>query len=422
VVLSRRSFAAVAGAVCLALWFAAAGGDAPPGGHWIGTWATAPQPAAPRQIARYSNQTLRLIVHTSVAGARARIRLSNLFGDEPLRVGAAHVARRTKDASIDARSDRAVTFDGREAVTVAPGSALISDAVDFDVPALSDIAISVFVIDAMASTVHLLAQQTSYVSRGNATSTPEFPTERRIKSWPFLIGVDVFAPSRASAIVAFGDSIVDGDGATADANARWPDELAARLQRAHADVGVLNEGIIGNRLLRNSPLGPHSPLGAAFGPSGLSRFERDALDQPGVETIIVRIGVNDVGFPGTVEPETERPSAEQLIGGYRQLIARAHEKGLRIVGTTMTPFEGATVVPGYYSPEKELIRERLNAWTRSSHEFDAIVDFDAVVRDPGHPRRLLPEYDSGDHLHLNDAGYGALGRAVPLEEVARNAR
>jgi len=409
--------------VCLALGLAARGAEAPARGRWIGTWAAAPQPAPTGKAVRYSNQTVRLVVHTSTAGAQARIRLSNLYGDQTVRIGAAHLARRTSGANVDAASDRALVFGGRGAVTVVPGASVVSDPVDVDVPALSDLAISLLVLEGTASTTHLLAQQTSYVSTpGDASAAINFPTASRIKSWPFLTSVEVFASSPASTVVAFGDSIVDGDGTTADANTRWPDVLAARLQRANAKVGVVNEGLIGNRLLRDSPLGPANPSGPAFGPSALARFERDVLSQPGVEVVIVRIGVNDIAFPGALEPETERPSVDQLIAGQRRLIALAHERGLRIIGTTVMPFEDANPVPGFYSPEKEAARQKLNAWVRASHEFDAVIDFDAIVRDPDRPGRLLPKYDSGDHLHPNDAGYRAIGEAVPLDAVRSPAR
>ena len=368
---------------------------------WIGTWAAAPQAAVPGKAAHYANQTLRLVVHTSAAGTRARVRLSNLFGTGPLAIGAATIARRAGDASIEAASIRPLTFGGAPSATVPPGASVTSDPVDLEVPALSDLAVSLFLPDAVASTTHVLAQQHSYVCEGNAAPAASCAVVKRIASWPFLTGVDVLAPEGAFSIVAFGDSLIDGDGSTPDRNARWTDALARRVHE-----GVLNQGLIGNRLLRDSP--PELP----FGPSGLSRFERDALDQPGVRVVIVRIGVNDIALPGSFAPETDRATAAALIDGYRRLISLAHAKGIRMVGTTATPFEGATLAPTFWSPEKEALREQVNAWLRAAREFDAVIDIEPLVRDPSRPSRLSPKYDSGDHLHPNDAGYDALGSSV----------
>jgi lysophospholipase L1-like esterase len=382
---------------------------------WIGSWSASPQHPMPGAAETFDNQTLRLIVHTSVGGARVRIRISNLFGDAPLTIGSAHVARRAKGATIDPASDRVLTFADRRSFTIPARSVATSDPVDLDIPALSDVAISLFLPKSTsAATTHVLALQTSHVAAGDHTASADFPVAAATQSWPFLAAIDVATTAPASAVVAFGDSTIDGDGSTTDANARWPDVLARRLHAAGLPVGVLNQGIIGNRLLRESPPQSAADFGEAFGEAAVTRFDRDALAQTGAGFVIVRLGVNDIAFPGVFSPAAEAPTAEQLIAGYRTLIARAHDAGLRIIGTTISPFEGTTLAPGLHTPEKESVRQRVNAWIRESGAFDAIVDFDSVLRDPDHPTRLLPQYDSGDHLHPNDAGYAAAANAIPL--------
>jgi lysophospholipase L1-like esterase len=393
------------------------------GPQWIGTWATAPQPFMPRALETFRNQSLRLIVHTSAGGGKVRIKISNTFGDHPLVIGAARIARRNTAAEIDPRSNRPLTFRGHSKVTVAARSMVVSDPVELEVPALSDLAVSLFLPQTTrATTSHLLALQTSYVSpeTGDSTADVKFPVARTIDSWPFLTGVDVEASARGVAIVAFGSSLTDGDGSTQDANRRWPDILAERLQQGttrRAEVGVLNQGLIGNRLLKDSPEDAALPFGAALGEAGLKRFERDVLGQAGVRYVIECLGINDVTFPGSFTPSTEKVTAQSVIAGYRELIARAHEKGVRVIGTTIPPFENASFpapAVSSYTSEKEAVRQEINAWIRNRAEFDAVVDFDAVLRDPSHPTRLLPAYDSGDHMHPNDAGSVASGNAIPL--------
>ena len=395
---------------------------------WIGTWATAPQPPQPGTRQTFRNQSLRLIVHTSAGGTKVRIKISNTFGDHPLFIGSAHIARRTTAADINPASDRALMFQGQPSTTVPAGSIVVSDPVELNVTALVDLAISFFLPKPTeATTSHVLAKQTSYLSTdtGDSTAAVKFPVARAIHSWPFLTGVDVAASPGATAIVAFGSSLTDGDGTTSDTNQRWPDVLAKRLQKSadrKAEIGVLNEGIIGNRLLNDSPLqAAGGRFGAVLGQAGLTRFERDVLSQDGVKYVIVGLGINDLAFPGSLTPPTESISADMIISGYRQLIAQAHKKGIRVIGTTNPPFENAFLALGkteppvtFYTPEKESIRQKVNVWILSSVEFDAVVDFDAVLRDPSHPTQLLPAYDSGDHLHPNDAGCIAEGNAVPL--------
>jgi lysophospholipase L1-like esterase len=375
--------------------------------RWVGTWGTAPAgPPLPAQLLTFNNQTLRLIVHTSTGGNRVRIRVSNEFGSAPLRIGAARIALRATGAEIAPGTDRALTFSGRSSITIPAGAPALSDPVELNVPALSDLAISLYLPgEVQATTVHGSAFQTNYVSLpGEFTGAPTLPVERTITSWPFLTEADV--DNAGAAIVTLGDSITDGTRSTVDTNNRWPDWLARRLQTVRDPVlgintrlGVVNRGISGNRLLGEGA----NPLA---GRDAQERFDRDVLATAGVRFMTVLIGINDIGNSTPENPVT----AEDLIAGYRQLIARAHAKGIAVYGGTLTPFEGAS----YYSPEKELVRQAVNNWIRSSDEFDAVIDFDLVTRDPARPSRFLPAYDSGDHLHPNDLGYQAMGNAVPL--------
>ena len=403
--------------------------------NWIGTWTASPQSAPRGQVGTFHNQTVRLIVHTSAGGKTVRIKISNTFGDQPLVIGAARIARRASEAEIDPASDRAVKFHGDASITIGPHSMAVSDSVNLEVPALSDLAISLFFPETAAlTTLHILALQTNYVSAetGDASAQIKFPVAETIAFWPFLTGVDVESTPHAAAIVAFGSSLTDGDGSSPDANRRWPDVLAERLQNAgreDAQLAVLNEGIIGNRLLSDTqspgqaggppPLGPvYEQLGPALGQSGLARFERDVLAQAGVKYVILALGVNDILFPGSFIPLSARVTSRDLIEGNRQLIARAHKMGVRVIGTTIPSFEHALFrnpfYDRFYSPEKEKVRQEVNAWIRTGGEFDGVIDFDQAVRDPKHPTQLLPALDSGDHLHVNNAGNVAQSNAVPL--------
>jgi len=402
---------------------------------WVGTWAAAPQAAFRGRVQTFHNQTLRLIVHASVGGKRVRIKISNIFGEQPLLIGAAHVARRVSGAEIDLVSDRALKFHGRTSTTIPPRAMAESDPADLDLPALSDLAISLFFPGTAAvTTSHILAKQTNYVSAetGDATSQTKFPVAKTITFWPFLTGVDVAASPHSASIVALGSSLTDGDGSTRDTNRRWPDVLAERLQQAGgeaAELGVLNEGIIGNRLLSDTqsprqtggppPLGAvFDELGPALGQSGLARFNRDVLGQAGVKYVILALGVNDLLFPGSFILQSERVTAKDLIAGNRQLIGRAHKMGVRVIGTTIPSFEHALFrdpfYDRFYSPENEKTRQEVNTWIRTGGEFDGVIDFDQAVRDPDRPTQILPAFDSGDHLHVNNAGNVAQGNIIPL--------
>jgi lysophospholipase L1-like esterase len=423
---ARRTVLLAAGLAVAGATFPACAQFTPQRGaqQWVGTWGTAPAgPPLPAALQTFNDQTLRLIVHTSIGGSQVRIRVSNEFGNAPLQIGAARIALRQAGADIVADSDRVLTFSGQSSITIPAGAPALSDPVQLTVPPLSDLAVSLYLPgEVQARTIHGSAYQTNYVSLpGNFSAAGVLPTQRTIFSWPFLTEVDVQSP--VAAVVALGDSITDGAVTTRDANHRWPDFLALRMHttRAHAgqetaqvhggsnELGIVNRGIGGNRLLRDPAANPLA------GAAALARFDRDVLATAGAGYVVVLLGINDIGAPGTAStPADQAVTVDQLIAGYRQLIARAHAKGLTIYGGTMTPFEG-TLNPGYFTPAKELIRQAANNWIRNSDEFDGVIDFDRAVRDPAQPSRFLPAFDSGDHLHPNDLGMQAMANAIPLE-------
>ena len=375
----------------------------PAASQWFATWAASPVAAAARpprdsidRVPTLVGQTLRLVVRTSIGGDRARIRVSNEYGDRPLVIGAAHIAVRDSGASIVASTDRALTFGGKGAIVLRPGAVAVSDPLAFDVPKLADLAISLYLADsARLTTRHAAAFQTNYVRRGNVVGERAFAPDTSIVQWPFLVGVDVHNPSASGVVVTFGNSITDGTGSTRDANRRWPNVLAQRLLSSTEPMkGVVNHGIGGNRVLT---------FGA--GPSALARFDRDVLMTPGVTHIVLLEAINDIGAS-----VRDGVTADDLIQGYRQLIERAHDRGLVIIGATLTPAGPRPT----FTPELEAKRAAVNAFIRAPGNFDAVIDFDAATRDPAHPTQFLPAFDSGDHLHPSDAGYKAMGDAINL--------
>jgi lysophospholipase L1-like esterase len=383
---------------------------------WVGSWGASQQTLEPPFVAanpaQFSNQTIRQIVPLSIGGRTLRLRLSNEFGRTPLRLGEVRVAQQLAGASILPGSDRVVTFGGQANVTIPAGAPMLSDPIPMRVQALSNLVVSLYLPDTVvANTFHSLGVQTTYVSSpGNFTSAITPPVVATTTSWFFLSGVSVKADRRSGAIVALGDSITDGFASTVDANRRWPNLLAARLQTQHRyqDVAVVNHGISGNRTLHD-----------LIGPNALARFDRDVLATPGARWLVVLEGINNIGIPGAFGLSAEEVSAADIINGHRQLIVRARERGLKVYGATLTPFEG-TIFPGYYSAAGEAKRQAVNAWIRHGGEFDAVIDFDRALRDPSNPGRLLPAYDSGDHLHPNDAGYQAMANAVDLKLFRNN--
>ncbi len=387
---------------------AAAAGPAPQAGQAPAPSAAgAPPPnAAPRPNlpppATVTNQTIRQIVHTSIGGSRVRVVLSNAFGTAPLEIGAADIALRAEGPATVAASVTPLTFSGNAKASILPGATLVSDAVDLKLAPLSDLAIDLYVpgdlgVGPSPVTTHNGASQTNYLSEsGDHTGDPAFKAAGQAGAWFLLARVEVAAPADTRAVVTFGDSITDGARSTADTNNRWPDQLARRLAAQRGTrVAVLNAGISGNRV-----------LGDGAGISALARFDKDVLMQTGATHVVVMEGINDIG----VARSNATPSAADLIAGHKQLIARAHARGLKIYGATLTPFEGA----GYFTPEGEAKRQALNEWIRTSNAYDGVIDFDKVTRDPAAPTKFAPAFDSGDHLHPGDAGYKAMGDAVDL--------
>jgi lysophospholipase L1-like esterase len=377
---------------------------------WVGTWSASPHEpdlhVPGLANTGFNNQTLRQIVHTSVGGRQVRVRLST-FGANGLTIGAAHIALHGSGAAIVAGSDRTLTFGGSPSIAIPAGALVVSDPVALDVPSLGDLAVSIFVPGVTGpATWHFESRQTSYLSpAGDFTPSAVMPVVATPVAWFWLAGVEVMASKQTGAVVVFGESITDGSQSTVDTNSRWPDDLARRLlaQPGNSKTGVLNQGIAGGRMLHDS-----------VGPNGLSRFDRDVLSQTGVTHVIVQMGNNDIF---TLNP-SEEVTVDQIVQGQKQLIERAHAKGLKIYGCTLTPVDGF-LIPGtpfpVFSAAGELKRQAVNAWIRTSGLYDAVFDFDQVLRDPNSPSRISALYDSSDHGHPTDAGYKALAAIIDLK-------
>jgi lysophospholipase L1-like esterase len=379
---------------------------------WVATWGASQQIPEPRNALPADDlrdATVRQIFHLSVGGSAVRVQVSNAFGNEPLHFTSVHIARpvSSSSAQIDLSTDRPLTFGGSTDVTVPPGADYVSDPASFSVAPLSDLAVS-FHVDLPGSqqTGHPGSRATSYYVHGDAVSAENLTAAKQVDHWYQISEIDVPAPPGAASIVALGDSITDGHGATTNGNDRWTDVLAARLQGSPntRNISVSNQGIGGNHLLTDGA-----------GPNALARFDRDVLAPAGVRWVIVFEGVNDLGGlarNGEVTAAEHATLVQRVIGAYQQIIARAHAHGLRVIGATITPYAGSD----YYHPGplSEADRQTVNGWIRATGHFDAVVDFDAVVRDPHQPSHLLPAYDCGDHLHPSPAGYRAMADAIPL--------
>jgi lysophospholipase L1-like esterase len=372
--------------------------------HWVGTWTAAPAPA---EGAAFSNHTLRMIPRVSLGGRVLRVRISNAHGTRPLAIGAACVGLRSTGPALVQGSNRRLTFGGDASATIAAGALVVSDPVELEVAPLADLAVSVHLpadVPASFGITGRYARQTNYLSPpGNFAEADILPVGRVTDDWYFVCGIDVVASPGAGAIVAVGDSLTDANISTHDGHHSWPSQLARRLvaRPRGRPLAVMNQGLGGNRILHD-----------IRGDSGLRRFDRDVLAQPGVTHTVIMLGTNDLRNRNG-KPE-EEVTAPQMIAGLKQLAVRGQARGIRVIGGTLTPFENETFLPGAWNPRREAVRQTVNEWLRKADAFDAIVDFDAALRDPDHPTRMLPIYDCGDHLHPSDLGYRAMGDAIDL--------
>ena len=409
-IVMKRGTNAVRG--CLLLWLCAfelspaLSAATPSAKRWTGTWAASPE-AQPNKTAVVDSAgtTYREIVHISAGGAAVRIVMTNEFGLEPLTIGATRIAISAGGSAIEPSTSKKLSFGGRDSVTLPAGTMMVSDPISLKLPALADVAVSFFIPaqPISQSTVHSYALQTNYVATGNVVEARNLVTPIELSSWYFIKGVEVEPDGEGTigTIVTLGDSITDGAASAANTNGRWPDVLARRIQtdKTPSGVGVLNAGINGNRLLRDGD-----------GESALRRLDRDVLTQPGIKYLIVLEGINDIGHIVSASSGDPADTAQNLIRALEQIVLRAHTHGIKVIGATMTPYEGCK----YASPDGETMREAVNDWIRTSKSLDGVADFDKIVRDPTHPTRFLAAYDSGDHLHPNAAGLRAMGSSIDL--------
>ncbi|WP_263357051.1 SGNH/GDSL hydrolase family protein [Acidicapsa ligni] len=393
---------------------------------WIATWTASPEAADPDPddaLLNLNDQTVRERARVSVGGRQVRIVLSNEYGSAPLMLGRVSVGIARNKAAVVSRSLRGVTFDGKDKISIAAGATATSDPVDLRVESDTELVVSLYIPEPVIGvTWHSLAMKQAAISKhGDHTRDTIVETNKTSDSSVFLKQVLVPSHPRLKVIVAFGDSIVDGDKSTPEEDNGWPHDLFKRLL-ASGDMhySVVNEGIAGNRLLKDGPF-------ASLGASGLSRFQRDALDVPGVTDIVLLEGTNDIGFPEAklhdllLAPAKDAPTAEDIIRAYRQIIAESHARGIRVIGCTIMPTEGAAIA-NYHTDTKEHTRQAINDWIRTSRAFDAVIDFDAVMRDPEQPIRLNPRFASDDHLHPNAMGYQKMADAIDLSLLRRGGR
>ncbi|HXS05356.1 MAG TPA: SGNH/GDSL hydrolase family protein [Rhizomicrobium sp.] len=384
---------------------------------WITSWAATPAPRWGSEVpAAYGvpetldGVTIRQVARLSVGGGKVRVVLSNEYGSLPMTIGAGSVAQAGANGALAGPAAR-LTWGGKGSVVVPPGAPVVSDPLDMTVAPLSSLAVSIYLPGKTALTsVHWDGAQTGYISgSGDFTSSASFQAASTLKQRLFLSGIQVDAKPASKAVVFFGDSITDGACSTADANGRWPDHIAERLQRGgHGEIAVVNEAFSGDRVLVNG-----------MGVNALARLNQDVLSQPRLSTVVLMMGINDIGWPGdkAITPADKEPTADDIIVGYQQIIDRVHARGARIVGATLTPFADTNVgtpTEGYYTPEKEKIRRTVNQWIRTSGRFDGVIDFDKLMEDPASPGHMRAAYDCGDHLHPNDAGYSAMAAGVDL--------
>lgn len=375
---------------------------------WVGAWVSSQQLVEPHNLAPapgLAGNTLRQVIHPTLGGTKARVTLSNVFGTTPLVVEGASIATAGEASAIEAGSLRPLTFGGSARVTIQPGTSMASDELAFEVRAFRRVSITLHTTaDSSADKVtgHPGSRTTSFIQRGDAVSAAEFTELVTTDHWYYITTLEVWTDVPASAVVVIGDSIADGRGSTTNKNDRWPDNLARRLHAAgQTNIAVLNQGIGGNRMLKQG-----------IGPTALQRFDRDVLAPPGVKWLIIAEGINDVGGNAGARKSGEgaAPTAE-IIACYEQMIIRARAHGIKVIGSTLMPFEGFTA---YHTPESEAERQAINTWIRTSGRFDAVIDFDQIARDPAHPARLSAATDGGDHLHLSAEGYRIIADGIDL--------
>ena len=372
--------------------------------HWVGTWTAAPAPA---EGAAFSNHTLRMTPRVSIGGSTLRVRISNAYGTRPLAIGAACVGLRSAGSALVPGSNRRLTFGSEARATIAAGALVVSDPVELAFAPLSDLAVSVHLPGDLPTSFGITgryARQTNYISPpGDFAAEEVMPVGRLTDDWYFVCGIDVVAPPETGAVVALGDSLTDANISTHDGHHSWPSQLARRLiaRPRGRPMAVMNQGLGGNRILHD-----------IRGDSGLRRFDRDVLAQPGVTHTVIMLGTNDLrNRNGRADEEV---TASQMVAGLKQLAVRGQARGIKVIGGTLTPFENETFLPGAWNPKREAVRQRVNEWLRGTDAFDAIVDFDRALCDRDHPTRMLPIYDCGDHLHPSDLGYRTLGDAIDL--------